>query len=676
MDVFRSEDFRKYTWIELTGFDRESPDYGVGDFLSRAGFKPTGVSFLLFWLGFVLSHEGLETEKKLSIAEDSYAAHPFAPERPRQDWTNLELKGLIDELHRHGISVLVSFFGSSSFTDDDGNYVTHPFFEGIERRMRETDRNGNPGGGINMLKRLPDGTYFSDLMIEKTVRAMNDYGFDGIQIADGISSPRVALEQADFSDDLVSRFSAKTGIEIPADAENTGAWIWENHRLDWIYFNTGEWEQFYLKFMKALNAAGKYAVFNSAWTRDPFEAMYRYGVDYRKVIRTGVRGCMVEDTSAGLAILAAQDNLYLMTDEQRRRVHYEFLTVLMLNRACMKGIDITPLAGVHDTMEQWGVLEHMPTAMTRNVMNNLCTYLIDDKGMKPVTDGPYFCLSDGLSASDWAFIKDQWNIGAIENATGVNGATLIWSDARVDNELSAFTADRTTPTHRLVSELLYAGAPVYSVARIEHLQYVKGDIIVTNPGLLPEAELENVLGYKNGAIFLIGVGAERDGFWAVCRENNTFGGIALTVNRSSECRMVENDAEYDFDPVKGLEKVMCIWTHPLAFRPVSDEFFLNCADSITEMSGAANVLLEVMSDSGKRRRPCKCVVVNTGEKSAHVLVTNDDYYYNIPEIDLKRRIRSVKCLTKYNGYKVWTKDGMFRMRIPGRGAEALEVEFE
>ncbi len=677
MNFFANTNVEKFTWIELTGFDREAQDWGVGDFLSRAGFRPTGVSLLLYWVGFVFSHRGLDRERKLSPAEDSYGGHPYAPERPRQPWTNWELKGLIDELHKYGIKVYLSYFNMCSFEDDDGKIVVHEDFLQWEDGLNDKNRQGKNVGALGMLKRLPDGRYFEDLLMEKTVTAMVDYGFDGLQISDGISSPRVALEQGDYSADMLDQFTAYTGLTLPKDDGNIGDWIWKNHRLEWIYFHTARWNTFYRKFMDALHAVGKEAIFNSAWTRDPFEAMYRYGVDYRLVAKTGVSGCMVEDTSPALAILADHDNGYLMTDEQRKKVHYEFLTTLMLNRAAMPGLSITPLQSVHDTMEQWGVLEHMPTSMTRNVMNNLCTYILSDQGIKPITDGPYFCLCDGLSASDWAFIRKQWDIGAIENPIAVTGLAVVWSDRRLDRELEAFVQRRTTPTHRLVSELMYAGAPVYSVVRIEHIDHLTVPLLVTNPALLPKDELAKVLAYsQKSLVFFLGEGAEQLNFVTAVQEKNSFGGISLTASAwSGDCISIENDAVYDFDARDGMEKVGCLWTHPLCFAPILATFFQHSADVINRSVQAPAVKLEYVDEMGRTNRPCKCLMTITGEKTARVLLTNDDYFYNIPDVDLGREISSIRCLTKYIGYRVKFNGSHFVSRVPGRGAEAFEVEF-
>ena len=690
-DFFFRKDspFQKWVWIELIGFDNELPDFGVSDYMKRCKFIPDGVSLLLYSIGFVLRHEGLDHEQALSPCEQSYGGHPHSVERSRQNWTNYQLKSLIKELQRYGCKVYLSIFNVYQYTSDLGETVGEDYFEN-KAYLHETLRDGRQQKSIGMLKRLEGGQFFEDELQSKTIRALSDYNFDGIQIADGISSPRVSLQEGDFSDDMVEQFLNHSGVDLPggmtANADGDAAamrsraeWIWQEHRGEWICFYTDRWGQFFAKFVQRLHAAQKTAIFNSAWTRDPFEAMYRYGVDYRKVANTGIDGCMVEDVSPGLAILSEQDNGYLMNDEQRRRLHYEFLTALMLNRAAMPALCITPLAGIHDTMEQWGVLEHMPTSMTRNVMSNLNTYLHAEGRLKPITDGPFFCLSDGLGEADWNFIRKNWEIGYTKNAESVCGATLIWSDNRLDQELDAFIQFRRTPTHRLVSELLYAGAPVSAVARIEDLEYVTGTILVTNPDLLPTKELGAVLSYQHGPVVLIG--SQEQGFSSrsildAVVENNPFGGIRLQVAGSGEQRspvIIENNQRYTFDPKYDMEAVGGLWTHPLEFAPVSPAFFAACAEWIVRVSKAPVIAAQSVSETGLPRQVCKYIAVQVAENTYRVFISNDDYYYNHPKLDMGREIKRVSCLTKYPGYKVNFHGSSFSARIPGRGMEAFEV---
>ncbi len=690
-DLFFSKDnsYQKWVWIELIGFDNELFDFGVSDYMKRCKFIPDGVSLLLFSIGFVLRHEGLDHECELSPCEQSYAGHPFSTERARQNWTNHQLKNLIKELQGYGCKVYLSFFNTYTYTSDSGETVSEEYFKD-KPFLNETHRNGRQQKTIGMLKRLGNGQFFEDVLQPKTIQALVDYNFDGIQIADGISSPRVSLQEGDYSDDIVNQFLAHVGIDLPsglkaiadgdaAALQSRAEWIWQENRPEWIRFYTHRWEQFFAKFVDRLHAAKKTAIFNSAWTRDPFEAMYRYGVDYRKVAKTGIDGCMVEDVSPSLAILSQHDNGYLMNDEQRRRLHYEFLTALMLNRAAMPALCITPLAGIHDTMEQWGVLEHMPTSMTRNVMSNLNTFINDKGRLKPITDGPFFCLSDSLSEADWDFIRKNWEIGYTKNAQLVCGATLIYSDNRLDQELDAFIRTRRTPTHRLVSELLYAGTPVSAVVRIEDLEYITGTILVTNPDLLPGEELNTLLSYDRGPIILIGSqehSVSSENLQDAVVENNRFGGIRLQIAGSGEQKravILDNDQHYSFDPKCSMEAVGGLWTHPLEFAPISPAFFAACAEAITRSSKAPVIAAQSKSETGLLRQVCKYIAVQVSEDMYRVFISNDDYYYNHPKLDMGREIKQVTCLTKYPGYKVNFDQSSFTARIPGRGMEAFEV---
>jgi len=55
----------RWVWVELIGFDNESPDYGVRHYLDTAGFVPDLVSFLLFNPDFVHTHDGMGADRAL-----------------------------------------------------------------------------------------------------------------------------------------------------------------------------------------------------------------------------------------------------------------------------------------------------------------------------------------------------------------------------------------------------------------------------------------------------------------------------------------------------------------------------------------------------------------------------------------------------------------------------------
>ncbi|MEG0767597.1 MAG: hypothetical protein RR482_07765 [Clostridia bacterium] len=102
--------FFNCVWIELIGFDNTAEDYGVGRFLDAAGFVPHAVSFHLSSIDFVNTHPGMEQELPIPLYSCSYGAHTHNDERERQNWTNWQMKGLVDALHTRGVKVFSSFF--------------------------------------------------------------------------------------------------------------------------------------------------------------------------------------------------------------------------------------------------------------------------------------------------------------------------------------------------------------------------------------------------------------------------------------------------------------------------------------------------------------------------------------------------------------------------------------
>ena len=646
--------FEKWIWIELIGFDNSLPDYGVKAYLDNCGFVPTGASLLLTWIEFPMQHTGLDRERPLSPCECSYGAHPANAQRRRQNWTNFQLAGLIKALQSYGIRVYLSFFNITDYVDESGQRILGEFYK-KHPYLSETNRFGKAIDKVHMLKKMADGSHFEDLFLEKVIKTLTDYGFDGIQIADGISSGRLSLQEGDYSDNMVQQFLEETslpGIAPCADGEEAmlsrAAQIWQNHRGAWIEFHR-RWLRFYEKFASCLKKAGKEGIFNNAWTRDPFEALYRYGVDYRAIGKLGFRGCMPEDVSAGLAILAQEDNGYLMTQRQREQVHYQFLANLMLTRAAMPQVRLTPLAGIHDMMEQWGVLEHMPVSMTRNVLCNCGTLYYNGENWQSIEDGPWFCLSDCISKEQWKFILHNWDLAQMEATAKPAGAAWLWSDRLMDKELEAFINSRQTPGCQILARLLEMGAPIHAIVRSDMLSGFVGDLVVPNPGLLPAEELALLQNYRGGKVWYIGLlpGLE---------------GIAFGLKDADKLtEMPQND----FDPKLDMEPVRALWTHPLSYPLVSDEFYRQAAEMLMQALNCP----KLTKDADR----CELQAIRLSENRWRIHIGNDDYFYRIPAVEMPAPIRSVRRLTGYEGYPVPTDGNTFRCRVPGRGVEVLEV---
>jgi hypothetical protein len=148
----------------------------------------------------------------------------------------------------------------------------------------------------------------------------------------------MALQDADYSPEITGRFFRETGIvpksdlsDIPATADD----IFGNYRREWIEFYTRHWGEFMAHVIAAIRESGAKAAFNSAWTKGPVEAIYRYGADYKAYQDAGADSFIVEDVAADLFFLSNDDNSFEMPHTRRKFIHYEFASNMMQLRACL-----------------------------------------------------------------------------------------------------------------------------------------------------------------------------------------------------------------------------------------------------------------------------------------------------------------------------------------------------
>ena len=285
---------------------------------------------------------------------------------------------------------------------------------------------------LNCLSRLKDGTYFEDYFAKKMVETLRDYGFDGWHGADGWGPLSGAIHETSFADDMIKQFASISHLQLPEvvtrecvhDVPRLTAraeWILENSRGEWSEFYADRWARFWKTMVTALHAAEKKAVINSAWGRAPFEAYYRYGIDYQRIAATGVDGIIVETVAAGLAM----DPRLANVDR-----HDDFLAMLMLMRACVPDTRLIFLHNVHDVVEQWDAIRHNPMVLEREIyaLSNVFHTQQDGK-LRPSADGFLACLGDGLSRDEWNWLEQRWQVSFVPPPQRTHGATVVWSNA-------------------------------------------------------------------------------------------------------------------------------------------------------------------------------------------------------------------------------------------------------
>ncbi|PPK99522.1 hypothetical protein [Parapedobacter indicus] len=663
-----ADNYQRWLWIELIGFDHVAADFGVGNFIKNTGFVPEAVSFLFASADFVHSHSGVDNEWVFPDEFCSYAARPASPERKRQPWTNRQLKGLIDQLHKHGVSVYCSFFDFFVDTEGPGRWAYQ------YREIRETSVNGTVYPYIHPLKRFNDGTFYEDLFVKQLKTVLADYGFDGLHGADGYTSGRRPLNDVDYTDDMMDQFVAHSDVKLPAEfgskigddkglLAERGKWVWEHRREEWIRFHVDRWSIFWQKVIDGVHGQQKKVVFNSAWTRDPFEAIYRYGIDYRRITDLGVDGFIVEAVASAVAMEPE------LSDEYTKFYYNALAMILLIKAHCPEAV-LRPFTQIHDTTEQYDALRHIPTFVEREICQVANLYVVDREGkMGRCSSGPMCCLSDSVAAHEWTWLRKRWDLGFMDQPEAVVGATLVWSTSALDNQLSEYIAHKSWTVHKWLYELLLAGAPVAAAVPIEDLDRVDGPILVLNPGLLPGDELEKVTAYKKGAAFFIG-----------STVSSVSHASALTfsdpVNRTVSCSVLNTsvDQQVAVDDVNEVIQSATTygsdpdsWTKSLAFVPVSLGFVNTCARVIrSEAKGPL-----VVSDHSDNIKITTLVLSNGRWR---LLIGSDSFYYQTPAIQMPRTIAAIDVRSTFPGVPVRFSEDTFRVRIPGRGMVVLDLE--
>lgn len=671
-----SAHYEKWLWIELIGFDNRQKDFGVKAFLEKAGFVPGGVSLFLCDPAFIHEHQGVDRARKLPPGDCSYHAHPYNDERRRQAWTNLQVKGLVAELQRHGVKVYFNVFDSPG----DKWREKYP-------NLCYTNRAGARGYALCPWKRMDKNVFYEDFLVAKLRRVMRDYNFDGYHLADGYAHPRIPVYDGDWSDDMVAQFLAAAGISLPpsiprACAENQAKlrrradWIWNNRRKEWIFFHVQRITSFIAKVAAALHAENKKLIANSAWTRDPFESIYRYGADYRKMAAAGIDAFVVEAAAAIMDI----DNDEKWGPRKSRYLN-NFMAAFMLNKACAPHKPMFYLNGIKDFHENWNVLRHAPTTLESEIYSLSNMYWLDAQGLpRRCASGPFVCLADSIKREEWQWLNERWRLAYDLNPRRVLGATLVWSERALENQLDDFINTRRWTTHRLLHHLLGLGAPLYAVAGINNLAKVRGTIVALNAHLYPPEEIRKIMAYKKGAVILIG------GKTTLPRRPAIRFADAYPPDQLCCCyygKKLEIGGKIKPDSREKIPgnlvkiKDPLYFPQELYFRAVSDSFLQKCADLITKCGDGAYVPRKapsafVWADKGGYKY-ARILTLDAGNGTSRLFIRNDKYVYVTALIDVGRRISKIKIISPFPHVPIRPNGSVFQAKIPGRGMIVLDV---
>ncbi|MDQ0727599.1 hypothetical protein [Microbacterium sp. W4I20] len=643
----------KHVWIELIGFDNTLPDFGAEAVLGDMGERPERLSLLLFSAEFVHAHRD-DDDGLIPTECTSYAARPVAVRGPRQDWTRSQLRGLVRALQGAGVAVFFAIFDLYQFELDgrtqQGSWnLDHP-------ELTVTDRMGAKRPGlINPLGRLADGTPYVDTLTSGLTAVFVYYGFDGLHGADGLSSPRLPLWAADFSDDMIEQFEEHRSTPVPAGfTTERAAWIWASARREWIAFLALRWEAFWSTVSESLHAIGAIVILNNAWMRDPFEALYRFGIDYRTLAAAGVDGFVLETVAAGVELLEAPTH---------PPIHGQMAAVLLI-RAHLPHMPLAGLVSVHDTYEQWDVVHTAPAMLERDqrLLTSLRAWDPGERESTACLDASLYCLADGIAADVWADLDRLRSTCDTAPRDGAGGFTLLYSPRTLDTEVDRFIEDRVAHTHTLLSSLLRAGAIVGTIASAEQHASVTGPVLVLRPDLYPDALLDEIRAAHDQVVALgpVDGGPEFSGSWRLSiQSDRTAAPVESTVTQR------------DFRPASTYDEVIETWLIELPMQLPPPAL----------VAEAARALRPGIGDGGPLGNPgastaIQIVVAVDSATSAEVILHNTEYRFRDAQFTAERPIVSARSLSGDLAFPVRFTGRTLTARVPPKGVVAIRLQLE
>ena len=313
--------------------------------------------------------------------------------------------------------------------------------------------------------RFPAEDAYIDGLGEKLVPFLRDFGFDGFHASDGYAPPFYPLPEC-------------SDAERPAIARA----------------NARRYADNFARLVRALKAAGKECWLNTCWTRDPYESMFRYGVDHRLLSKAGITGFFVEASAAAQSLEGWSTTKAEPIDKCQ--------AMLLRLKASVPDTPCVLLHGINDGAEQWSALRHGParSASEALALGNVF------HGERRAIDGYLACLADGITELEWPQLTGVWDL-AFTPAKGPESIRVVWSDRAFDAEFDACAASRDASSYRLLYELIRRGAIINASVDVKTAMADKTmSVLLLNPEFFPADELD-ALRSRPAEVVEIGRGA-------------------------------------------------------------------------------------------------------------------------------------------------------------------------
>lgn len=299
---------------------------------------------------------------------------------------------------------------------------------------------------------------------------LSDFGFAGLHCSDGFAPP---------------------SSPIPACPDR--------ERVESVRRTAVRYADNIRSMVEALHSRRLKFYMNSCWTRDPFEALYRYGVDYRLLAKTGIDGFVVESSATAQELEGGGVKEYKSSAFDRSTA------MLLRLKATAPDVPLIQLHAINDGTEQWSALRHSP-AGTRTEALALGTAFYNGKR---ALDGYLACLADGISAEEWKELDKAWRI-SFTDIKEMLGVSVVWSDRVFDKEFEECVISHDANSNTLLFDLINQGLIVHSCVSAEYaLAHADLPLLILNPEFYPADELK-ALRQRRAYVYEFGRGARGD----------------------------------------------------------------------------------------------------------------------------------------------------------------------
>lgn len=597
----------KLYWIELCGFDNSREDLGVNKFLGAIPQNVTGIVILFANVEFYNSFSPSAEEKFLDLDDCVYGGRRRFKENDDLLWTNFQLKKLVSILHEKKIKVYATVFDSME-TIREGS------FSELHGETAQLMADGSRNPCVDVTATLTDGRNYGKFLVSQIKAALKYYDFDGAHFADGISSWRIPLQITDFSSGRLLEFSEflsdakkKKSVALLAEknavennSRRVAEKVWNGYRAEWIEFCSRKWAEFYNFLCGELSAAGKECIANIAWVRDPFEALYRYGFDYRLIDFSKLSAIIVNDVNRKVTPESDSCGFKISKDEHKYS-NNDAPPVMMAWRAAVGNVKHYTMVPVRDNQEKWDALSSCPNSFNAKAYRrNNCFYF--DGEYKRICEGLLYCLSTGVGENEWRFIAEK-ETASRSAGERPQGFCWLFSETAFGKEVKNYVDNRTPSAFWKLRELQISGLSLYTVTRFEHIYNIDMPLVCFSVNDFSEEERRRLETYNKNPLIIFG---NRN---PLKRKPN----LTLLCTNNDNCYIfnIEREGVLNIGDVKKRafrkvykENAECIWIKNLNYKCISRTESRRTAKTLHRIFGlyaaSGDVLLNVLSSNGEK----------------------------------------------------------------------------